>query len=427
MTMNSDRETAGLKRLGFLLRLYRTDSGGGGETPRDELIGLMAERNPDYASLSGDELARWEKGESRPARKFLVDFAQTLGLSQPELDAMLAIADYALSYPDERDGLALVKPQETASAPPDLLGIAKNAMQRVTGPQIYAVGVGYSLNALGQDGTWVLVAYSAIAFAIVGGQGALRWRRRKADAASELFFITMFFILNAPMFLFSISRMDHFGFFALIPWDGSYFLMATIVVNLLLALAASALFELLRFQMYRKEGQRHAFARALWTAMPPCLFVFLNMVVFVNAGEWAFFLATLGVTAGAFTTILAFQDDEVTLSEWEAKTALVTAIAVIILLCAAGVAGTLVAYILPSPLVIPDHNLIMSWEIDYERVGYPEEEVLERIGLGLLMMGLVIIVYLATALGSFLLVAIRRQAARHRGARGRGAPSRTEG
>ena len=418
---NSDRETAGLERLGFLLRLYRTGSGGGREMPRGEALALMAERNSDYANLSVAELARWENGESRPARKFLVDFARLFGLSQAELDAMLEIGDYALSYPDERDGLALVKPQETAPPPPDLFAIAKNAMQRVTGPQIYAVGVGYSLNALGQDGTWILAAYSAIAFAIVGGQGVLRWRRRKADAASELFFITLFFILNAPMFLFSITRMDHFGFFALIPWGGSYFMLATLVVNLLLALAASALFEFLRVKMYGRNGPRHSFARALWTVMPPCLFVFFNMAVFVNAGEWAFFLATLGVTVGAFTTILAFQDDEVTLSEWEAKTALVTAIAVIILLCAVGAAGTLVAYISPSPLVIPDHNLIMSWEIDYERVGYPEDEALERFSLGLLMMGLAIIVYLATALGSFLLVAIRRQAARYRGASGEGA------
>ena len=149
------------------------------------------------------------------------------------------------------------------------------------------------------------------------------------------------------------------------------------------------------------------------------------MMVFVNQGGWIFYLITLGVTVAGFTTILAFRDERVTLSEYEAKLSLAAAVAAVITLCAAGAAGTMVAYLSPSPLAVPDHNLLTSWEIDYERLGYPPEEMMERYRVGILLMSIPVIAYLAIALGGFLLAAARLQMSRALSAAGTaaGAPS----
>ena len=393
MMMKSDENGVDLKRLGVLLRLYRTDSGDG----RDEMVERMASRNPDHAGIDAATVARWENGESAPTREFLEDFADLFQLSKTERNAML-----------ELGGCAPGGPLDLAAS------LGKDAVRRGIAPKAYAWGAGYSLNALGQDGTVVLVGYSAVSLAIVGGQSILRWRR--ADVVSELFFMTMFFVLNVSLFMFAVTRMDHFGFYAFLPGSGgsSYFLLLTLVAHLALALAASAIFDAARSMMYPKSGSSRktpdsAFVRALWTALPPCLFVFFNMMVFVNQGGWVFYLITLGVTVAAFTTILAFRDDRVSLSDYEAKLSLASAVAAIILLCAMGAAGTMVAYMSPSPLAIPDHNLLTSWEIDYERLGYPQEEMMERYRMGILLMSISVIAYMAVALGGFLLSAARLQ------------------
>ena len=391
---DGNANAADLKRLGVLLRLYRTDSGDGRNMSRDELaVELAAGRNGEGEKADGSAVAQYESGELRPPRDFLLGFARLFHLSRTERNAMLELGGYA---PD--------RPLDLAAS------LAKDALRRGAAPKLYAVGAGYSLNALGQDGSLVLVAYSAVALAIVGGQGVLRWR--SADAVSELFFITVFFILNTSLFMFAVTRMDHFGFYALIPWSGSHFLLLTLAAHLALALAASAIFDAMKKVMYSDRGPDRAFARAIWTALPPCLFVFFNMMVFVNEGGWAFHLVTLGVAAGAFTAILAFRDDRVTLSDYEAKLSLATSIAVIILLCVAGAAGTIAAYMFPSPLAVPDHNLLTSWEIDYERLGYPEDEMMDRFRVGILLMSISMIAYMATALGGFLLSEARRQMSR---------------
>ena len=441
---NSRGNEADLKRLGGLLSLYRRGFGGGRGMSRGALLEALAKGGgPLYDGLDESALLRWESGERRPPRGFLADFARALSLSRPETEALMSLAGYAPPGPDEEAAelLALAhgvfaqaqraRPaDETAPAADsptraerraamDAATLAKETFRRAAGPGIYASAVAYGLNAMGLDGAVVQASYSAAALAIVGGQGVLRWRR--ADATSELFFISLFFVLNASLLMFSITRMDHFGFFALVPWGGEWtFLLLTFFAHLALALVASLAFDALRIRMYSAGGPRSAFARAMWTALPPCLFVFGNMLVFVNEGGWFFHLVALGVTFGAFTAILAFQDDDVTLSEWEAKMSLIAAVAVIAALCLVGSAAGIVAYLSPSPLAFPDHNLFMEWEVDYARAGYPPEETLERYRLGMALMATAVIAYLATALGGYLVSATYRHVARHHGGDGDG-------
>ena len=383
----------------------------------------MAEINPHYAGFDHANISRWENGRSMPARAALVVVMRALKLPDAEMDGILNLAGYeplaerveTLGEPSPRYAPPEYAPDVhwllgalTWATSSDAKALAKDALRRAAPPVIYAAAVGWALNALGMDGTLVLVAYAAIALAIVGGGAVLR--RRRADAVSELFFATLFFILNASLLSFAITRMDHFGFYALIPWSGSsYFMPLALTAHLALALAASVIFDVLRVRMYSRKGPVRAFARALGTALPPCLFAFFNMLLFVNEGGWVFYLVTLGVSVGAFTAILAFRDDRVELSDWEAKAALAALLAVIIILCAVGSAGTIAAYLSPSPTALPDRNLFTSWEINWERLGYPPDEFMERQRVGTLIMSISAIAYLATALGGFLLAEVRRQ------------------
>ena len=443
---NSDGNRADLERLGDLLRFYRTNFGGGRGLSQNGMLALMAERKAEYAALDRSALSRWENGARRPPRGFLADFALSLRLSRAELDALMNLAGYAESAADDRaetlSGVRGISAKadaidakaddikrgvqilvDAASEPPsaDAAALAKDALRRAAAPGIYAAAVGWVLNALGQNGTWVLAAYVAVALAIAVGQGVLR--RRRADGVGELFFISVFFTLGAPLLQSAITRLDTYGFFALGNLAGSSMpLLLALMANLALALAASVAFGALRGRQYGPKGAGGAFARAAWTTLPPCLFVYVNMLLFANVGAWIFFLITLGVIFGAFTAILAFRDPRAALSDWEAKTALIAAVAVIILLCAVGAAGTIAAYISHSPMAIPDHNLLWSWEVDWERVGYPQSEWLERARVSLPLMALPSIVYLATALGGFLLVSIGSQAAARRAPAARSEP-----
>ena len=436
---NLDEKGARATLVGRLIRSYRDDRvHKGSRLTQEGLVELMAEINPHYAGFDHANISRWENGRSMPARAALVVVMRALRLPDAEMNGILDLAGYE-PLPTRAETLGEPSPRY---APPeyapdvhwllraltwapssDVKALAKDALRRAAPPGIYAAAVGWALNALGMNGTLVLAAYAAIALAIVGGGAVLR--RRRADAVSELFFITLFFILNVSLPLFAITRMDQFGFYALIPWSGSsYFLLLALTAHLALALAASVIFDVLRVRMYSRGGPGRAFARALGTALPPCLFAFFNMLLFVNEGGWVFYLVTLGVSVGAFTAILAFRDDRVELSDWESKMALAALLAVIIILCAVGAAGTIAAYLSPSPTALPDHNLFTSWEINWERLGYPPEEFMERQRVGTLIMSISAIAYLATALGGFLLAEVRRQMKRADAAKsGREAPS----
>ena len=51
---------------------------------------------------------------------------------------------------------------------------------------------------------------------------------------------------------------------------------------------------------------------------------------------------------------------------------------------AVGVAVIMVIYISPDfPSVLPDHNLVKSWEVDFDALGYTRQEALDRHNLWL--------------------------------------------
>lgn len=459
---NSSEKEARAILVGRLIRSYRADRVHKGKRlTQAGLAELMSEISPYYDGFDHANISRWENGRALPTRAALIIAMRAMRLPDSEMDGILELAGHEKLYremhPDSswmRDERRYI-PRDSAWGP--LRGaksfadsaflraalasfalrraasalrraaFSKAALSRAAAPAVYAAAVGLALNALGVNGTLALIAYAAVALGIVIGRGVfLALRRRSAEAASELFFAMMFFILNAPPLMFAVTRTDHFGFYALIPWDdgSSHFLTLALAAHLALAFAASTIFDALRARLAPSQGRVSGFGMsgreltyprkalligAFGSSLPPCLFALVVTLALADESARVFYAIALPASVVAFTAILTLQDNRSKVWRRGMRVSLATALAAIILLCAALPAITATAYFSPSPASPPDRSLFIAWETDYERLGYPPEEFAGRHRAGSLLMSVSVAAYLAAALVVILLLAARRR------------------
>ena len=302
-----------------------------------------------------------------------------------------------------------VEPEPRVNAPAAIRG----ALWRMAPPGAWIVAGGFFLDAMGMNGTPALLAYVLAALAVALGHWALRWLNRGRDIWArehvvDLFFVSLFFTLNTPGLIGTLTKADHFGFHAVEGFTNTPmpFLFA-MLVNLELALVASVLFSLLWSRRPGARGGEGALSRAAWVTLPPLLFAWANIVVFTNLGAWVYFLMVFGVLFGAFTIIIALDESDAALGEMRAVLrALAAAIGVLILL---GFVGTLMGYIDPGmALTSADFRIIPLPDISAEELGYTPEEGVRLIGLGILWKSLAAFLYLGVVVGGHLAMAIRR-------------------
>ena len=409
--MSSTKDEGKRKLLGRLIRSYREDSShGGGTLSQDALLYLMSVHNKiaddGYAdSYDRNDLTRWEEGNSPIPHQFLRDFCTALAISQPETNRVLWLAGFSADHEDRQSGL---NPTVTAM---------KSSVRKI-GPSGAYLSIGtFSSRALGFNNTepLILISYvTGLLFLIIA---LVAWHWRKFDKSDEmidnLFFASLLIVLNIPLLLSAFTRMDPYGFFAIPTFDfdaGVFPFTLAMFVNLALSLIAWVMFFFLRYCLYEKNWLRtHAYLRAVGTTLPPMLFVYAIAIIISSHSMWIYNLIVFGILFGAFTAIMAFNDPDVQLSEWEVKWVPIVTIQVIVILCLCGVAGVVVTYLEPS-LVIASarHNLLWSWESWSVALGYPESEFIERFKVGTVLMSLATIMYLATVVGSYLVVTIRR-------------------
>ena len=433
----SDRDDSATLLVGRLIRSYRDDSRRNGRHLTQEgLLALMVEKGEDSAAYwDRSMISNWERGVRHPPREFLVAFGRALNVPQSEIDHIMALAGYEnLSDEEGRDAIlaaaqAIESQMESlqhevrnlvdsTSAPEvavDASAVAKNALMRLAPPGIYALVVGFILNALGQNGTMALLAFVLVGFAIVVGQWASRRLkpgpdRSERDHIVDLFFLSVLFTLNASLLIGAIAKTDHFGFYTIEPFTNTPLaLLATFLTHLALSLVASVMFSVLWSRQYGSQGRTNAYSRAVWATLPPILFTYVSVAVFANLGSWISLMVIHGILFGAFTVIVALNDPETSVKDVDFV--LKMAILAIVLLSAFGVAGTLIAYMEPDILVTSENfRFITLPEVSAENLGYTSEEGLKLMRLGNLWMSLANILYLATVLGGYLLVTIRRAA-----------------
>ena len=427
---NNPKDNRAAVRVGRLIRLYREDIKVDGKKKLSQtgLLERVGQVDRRYAEgYDRSSLGHWERGKRLAPREFIVAFGKAIDLSDQEVNVMLGLAGYdLLTHEDQRpeflsaaqgieshvqkiqeDVRGLVESVTRPRESPDVLGVMKETLRRAAIPGIYAVTVGYILTALGLDGTRVLMVYVAVALAIAIGQGFLRWRR--SNDIGEMLFVSVFFILNTPLLQSTLTGLDVYGFHAIAGFAGTPIpLLLTMVANLALALAAAAIFSVCWERQLSNEGSSAPYERAVFTTLPSMLFVYVNTVIFSNTGSWIYFLIVLTVLSGALVSIIAFQDDEVRLSDWEARFLLRATLGVTVALVLLGVAGIVIGYLEPNLYSIGDHNLLHLWQINWDKLGYPQEEFVERLRLGYVWMMIAMIAYMTVIVGGYLLVTVYR-------------------
>ena len=394
----------------------------------------MVERGEEFAAdLDRSSVSRWESGARLAPRGFLVAFGRSLNVPKPEMDRMLSLAGYE-SLGDEEGRAAMLAAAQSIESqvqslqsevrslidsasrpdpPVDAYGVAKDALRRMAPPGVYALVVGFILNALGLDGTLALLTYVLVALAIVIGQAVLRWLKpnrvcSEHDHIVDLFFISLFFTTNASLLIGTLTKADHFGFYTFEAFRNTAMpFLATILAHLALSLAASVLFSVLWMRQYGSEERGGAFSRAVWITLPPLLLAYASIMVFTNLGAWMYFMVVFGILFGAFTIIVALNEPGMALRNVDFV--LKAAIVVITLLVSFGVVATLVTYLDPGiAITASELRIIPLKEISAEELGYTPDQGVEFLRLGTLWMSLANILYLVTVVGGYLLVTIGR-------------------
>ena len=433
---DSNRSAAVL--VGRLIRSYRGEFRRNGRGLSQEgLLDLMVERGEDYAAgLERSSISHWERGARLAPREFLEAFGRALGVSKGEIDLMLILAGH--DTPQGSEGreaiLAAASSIESrvesvqrdvrnlmdsaAGSPPhaDTSVVAGKALRQAVLPGIYALAVGFALNAAGLNGTAVLLAYAIVAASVVTGQWVLRWLKSDRDTSAQeniagLFFISLFITLNSSVLIGAATKADHFGFYTIGALTNTAVpLVLTMIVNLALSLAGLLIFSLLWRHQYSQDGGRSALTRAVFITLPPLLFVYINIIIFTNFGGWIYFMIVLGVMFGAFTTIVAFNEPGLKLGQ--DGFALKTAIVVIVLLCSVGVASLMIAYMEPDMVMTAsEFRIIPLPEVSHTELGYTAQEGVDRLRLGMMFMSLTTILYMAIVVGGYLIMTVRRATA----------------
>ena len=252
------------------------------------------------------------------------------------------------------------------------------------------------------------VPFAGFAVALVLGQGFL-FPERQAGLR-EFFWVSIFFVLTTPLFQFAPLGLDHYNFHVLDAIRGTWIpCLLALLVNLVLASGAGLLFHLLHRWQYAGGETGGALRRALWVALPPLVVVYGVAVVITNASVSIQLAFLVPVIATVFTALLVLRDPEVTFRERDRRI-LFPVVAATAMLCGTlGLVVIVAIYVSPDlPMVLPDHNLLGSWEIDFGELGVTRDEALDRLNVGYMWHAMSLFAYMAFVVGGSLIVAVYR-------------------
>ena len=443
MTLNREDRWVRAVQVGILMREYRVnfrrEDGRTGLTQK-QVLDRMAEFSDDRATVHSDSsVGRFERGEILPTRRRLEIFGRALNLSRVEVDGLIVLAGFETASqpmaacaggpgrePEEREpagaASAGVRAPEPASGLIEaggngifgegglrsFLGEASRfCLFRFLLPGSGIAGSGYLLSTLGISAGWIMMLYVGIAMGLVVFQGLSRLR--PATKLRDLLFVSLFFVLSAPLMAVPFVHLDHYGFYLLAdPGDSALPILLGLASSLLIALVASLGFDLLWRWQYSGRGGRTAYQRALWAVGPPLGFVYGCLLLFSTAGAWTEFLLVLGVLGGVFATLVVLNDETIKVEKWERKILLWSAVMTIMVVTTIASVAVMISYWEPNAMATQGHTLFHTWEMDYSPWGYSEAELKARIQMGSLWNALSIMAYMVLVMGGTLISAISR-------------------
>ncbi len=416
-------------QVGFVMRAYResfsTDDGRRGLT-QEALLERMAAVDSDYAErYSHATVSRWESGSTRPTLQRLRVFGRALNLSRTEVAGLILMAGLAPDVQaasrcaaegaggDTRPRAAPGEvPHITVEAGMGAPSALKTAV-RFWGFRVLPLGLvmvaGYLLSVIGWENSWMPTAYIAFVLLTVLAQGFLFPNRRAAFR--EFFWVSLFFLLSTPLLQFVLVNMDHYNFYRIGSLAGTQVpYVLALLLNLLVAAAAGQIFHLQWLRQYSGDGGGSSvLRRAAWVALPPVVFAYAVVFVITNISvtiQLALLLSVLGVV---FTALLILRDPAFSPSERDRLFLLSAASLVGVVAMTLSIVAVMAIYLSPDlPSVLPDHNLLRSWEIDFAQLGLSREQALDRLNLGFMWHAIWVFAYMSFVVGGNLMVAIYR-------------------
>ena len=410
----------------------------GAGSPQEEALRRMGEVDVEYAErFSHATVSRWESGSTRPTVSRLQIFGKALNLSPSEVAGLMLMAGVAPDYqaalkafygdapPEEyepEDDEVEAGYSEAASSVPTIAPALKPldrgsilreslryGLYRCLLPGAGVVALGYALSAFGWNEGWMPMVYIAVVSGLVLAQGFFL-PDRDADLR-EFFRISIFFLLTTPLLQFHPLGMDHYNFYSI---DGLAGTRAQYLLPLLLNLALASVAGLMFHVQWRLRysGRRtgmNPFRRASWVACPPVVLVYAVVVVITNISVSIQLAVLLPILAMVFTIILALRDPSFHLEAGDRRFLLYSISGIGIVSATLGVVVIIGVYVSPDlPMVLPDHNLLTSWDLDFEGLGYSREEALDRLHLGYVWHAVGVFVYMAFIVGGNLFTAVYR-------------------
>ncbi|MCY4582485.1 MAG: helix-turn-helix transcriptional regulator [Chloroflexi bacterium] len=437
MALARDIQNPGAAQVGLLMRAYRESfvlqEGRKGVT-QEELLQRMAEVDTDYGErFSHTTVSRWETGITRPTVRRLQVFGKALDLSGTEVAGLVLLAGLAPDLPTALKQVEsgvhgrTVSNGEARSREPqlgaherggaDAAEFTRSSLREVAHftvlrilPLAVCIAVGgYALSLLSWEGAWISALYVSLVVGLVMAQGFLLPDQNVS--LREFFWVTLFFVLSSPLLQFAPIRMDHYGLYTIGDSAGTHApTILALLLNLALASTAGLMYQLLWRWQYSEHGQKKtALQRAAWSVVPPVAFVYAIVLVISNVSVWIQLAFLMPLVSAVFTSLLVLRDPSVNPSGRERQFLLWTLVSLGILGSTLGMATVLAIYVSPNlPMVLPDHNLLRSWELDFVQLGFSRQEALDRVNLGYMWHAISTFTYIFFVVGGHLVAAVYR-------------------
>ena len=137
--------------------------------------------------------------------------------------------------------------------------------------------------------------------------------------------------------------------------------------------------------------------------------VYTVMLISTNFSVAVQLSVVFAVLPMAFALLLVFRDTGVTFTERDRRALFSAMVAAACVSVPVGFAVIMAIFLSPDfPSVLPDHNLIRSWQLDFGALGYTREEALDRLNLGYIWHATSLMIYMACVVGGRLFMEVHR-------------------
>ena len=117
--------------------------------------------------------------------------------------------------------------------------------------------------------------------------------------------------------------------------------------------------------------------------LPPVIFAYVTAVVITNISVAVHLTVLLPVLGVVFAALLVLRDPAFNPNERDRLFLLSITSVLAMISGVLGIGAIMAIYLSPDlPSVLPDHNLLWSWEIDLAGLGFSREEALDRMNVG---------------------------------------------